>query len=302
MNPVQRFRSVAAATFLLTATAAFAQSFQKQSPPPGTTPVAHFYIDKQEITNLDYREYLYWLALVFGQDAAEYKQALPDTTVWRNSLNYAEPLVNQYFRHPAYENYPVVGVSFEQAQQYCSWRTDRVYEMKLIEAGLIPVDRQPSKDNYFTVERYLSGQFMGLKPDKTISVPRYRLPTKDEWELAASGRLDASVFPYGYDLSDKKIAAKLRKGQQVFQSRQVVKMQNKAASPITAPARSGFANGHELYNMIGNVAEMTAERGRCKGGSFQHTLEESKIADQITYTQPEAWLGFRCVCVPEMPR
>lgn len=302
MNPVQLLRSVAVAAFLFAAPAVFAQSSQKQSPPPGTTPVAHFYIDKQEITNLDYREYLYWLAHVFGRDAAEYKQALPDTTVWRNSLNYAEPLVNQYFRHPAYENYPVVGVSFEQAQQYCSWRTDRVYEMNLVKAGLIPVNRQQTKDTYFTAERYLAGEYMGLQPDEGIAVPRYRLPTKDEWELAASGPLDASVFPYGYDLSDKKIAAKLRKGHRVFHSRPTVKMQHSGETLCAAPARSSFPNNNDLYNMIGNVAEMTAEKGNCKGGSFRHTLEESKIADQITYTQPEAWLGFRCVCVPEMPR
>lgn len=302
MNPAQLSPSVAVAAFLLAATTVFAQSSQKQSPPPGTTPVAHFYIDKQEITNLDYREYLYWLAHVFGQDAAEYKQALPDTTVWQRALTYNEPLQVNYFRHPAFEKYPVVGVSYEQAVQYCSWRTDRVYEMQLIKAGLIPVNRQQTKDTYFTAGRYLAGQYMGLTPDKTIAVPRYRLPTKDEWEMAASGRLDASAFPYGYDLSDKKIAAKLRKGQRVFQSRQAEKAMDNNASPFTAIVTHGVPNGFSLYNMIGNVAEMTAEKGNCKGGSFRHTLEESKIADQITYTQPEAWLGFRCVCVPEIPR
>lgn len=288
--------------FLLTVTGVFSQAAQKQSPPPGTTLVAHFFIDKQEVTNLDYREYLYWLAHIFGLDAAEYKQALPDTTVWQKEFTYGEPMATNYFRHPAYENYPVVGVSYEQVQQYCSWRTDRVYEMQLMKAGLIPVNRQQTKDNYFTAERYLAGLYMGLKPEKHILVPRYRLPTKEEWELAASGRLDASLFPYGYDLTDKKIAAKLRKGQRIFQSRPIVEMQKSGAFLFTAPAHSGFPNSSALYNMIGNVAEMTAEKGKCKGGSFRHALEESKITDQIAYTRPEAWLGFRCVCVPEMPK
>ena len=302
MTSVRLSRSVAAAAFLLAAATVFAQSSEKQSPPPGTTPVAHFFIDKQEITNLDYREYLYWLALVFGKDAAEYKQAMPDTTVWQKEVTYNEPLVTNYFRHPAFDEYPVVGVSYDQAVQYCSWRTDRVYEIQLIKAGLIPVDRQPSKDSYFTADRYLSGQYMGLKPNKTIPLPRYRLPTNDEWELAASGRLDASAFPYGYDLSNKKIAAKLRKGQRVFQIRQAANTQTNNASPFTATATSGIPNGFKLYNMIGNVAEMTAEKGSCKGGSFLHAMEESKITARISYTRPEPWLGFRCVCVPELPR
>lgn len=287
---------------LFTATTVCAQSFTKQSPPPGTTPVAHFFIDKQEISNIDYREYLYWLALVYGPDAAEYRQDLPDTTVWQKVFTYNAPLVTNYFRHPAYDHYPVVGVSYEQAVRYCAWRTDRVYEKQLIEAGLIPVNRQPSNNNHFTAERYLSGEFMGLKPDKTIPVPRYRLPTKAEWELAASGNLDATLFPYGYDLQEKKIAAKLRKGQSVFQSRPAVKPENNAAALLTAPAASGFPNGFKLHNMIGNVAEMTAEKGVCKGGSFHHPLEESKITAQISYTAPEAWLGFRCVCIPEVPK
>jgi hypothetical protein len=54
--------------------------------------------------------------------------------------------------------------------------------------------------------------------------------------------------------------------------------------------------------MIGNVAEMLAEKGICKGGSFYHALDDCKITGQLTYTQPEPWLGFRCVCVPEMPK
>lgn len=284
------------------ANAVFSQTSRKQSPPPGTVAIAHFFFDQQEISNQDYREYLYWLGHVFGSDSDEYRQALPDTSVWRKPYMYGEPLDIQYFRHPAYDGYPVVGVSYEQATQYCAWRTDRVFEMQLVRANLIPVNSRQTRAEYFTAERYLAGRYMGLAPNRNIPVLRYRLPTKDEWEMAAAGKLDATIFPYGYDLTEKKIAGKLRKGECVFQTQQVIKMQDQTNKYwYAAPARSGFPNGFKLYNMIGNVAEMLAEKGISKGGSFHHALDDCKITGQLGYSQPEAWLGFRCVCVMEMP-
>ncbi|MGL6022857.1 MAG: SUMF1/EgtB/PvdO family nonheme iron enzyme, partial [Chitinophagaceae bacterium] len=75
--------------------------------------VPSFYIDKTEIANVHYREYTFWINLVFG--AAEYatvrKRARPDSLVWRSSLAYNEPYVKMYFTHPAYNFYPVVGVT-----------------------------------------------------------------------------------------------------------------------------------------------------------------------------------------------
>ncbi|MFN0012923.1 MAG: formylglycine-generating enzyme family protein [Saprospiraceae bacterium] len=279
-----------------------AQNPRKSSPPPGTTPVTTFFMDKQEITNLDYREYVFWLALVFGNESSQYRQALPDTTVWRADLAYNEPFVEHYFQHPAYANYPVVGVNYNQAISYCEWRTDRVYERDLVEAKIIPVNNKQSATDHFTTERYLAGEYLGLKPNKTILVPRYRLPTEDEWELAASGKLDATLFPFGYNLTDKKVAAQLSKGRQLFHTKRVIKLQNSPNNFCTSPVESGLPNGYGLYNTVGNAAEMIVEKGVCKGGSYRHLLEEGRVTNRMTYDKPASWLGFRCVCVREMAR
>jgi formylglycine-generating enzyme required for sulfatase activity len=98
-----------------------------------TLTVSSFYMDKYEVTNIAWREYLEWNAYVFGASKPELLEALlPDTTVWRDEMAYNEPYEEYYFRHPAYSFYPVVGVTWEQAMAYCQWRTDRVNEQLMV--------------------------------------------------------------------------------------------------------------------------------------------------------------------------
>lgn len=103
--------------------------------------IQSFYMDETEVTNRMYLEYLDWLKRVFPPSEQNYRNiyygAVPDTLVWRNRLGYNETMVNNYLRHPAYAEYPVVGVSWVQAAEFSKWRTDRVNERQLVEAGYI---------------------------------------------------------------------------------------------------------------------------------------------------------------------
>ena len=125
---------------------------------PRRVTVSSFYMDETEVSNIDYKEYLYWLERVFGESYPEVRiNALPDTLVWREELSFNEPFVETYFRHPSYNDYPVVGVSWLQANEYCKWRTDRVNEMILIERGILETNpEQRDEDNFNTCLLYTS--------------------------------------------------------------------------------------------------------------------------------------------------
>ncbi len=141
---------------------------------PRRVTVSSFYMDETEIRNLDYLEYLYWLSYVYASDYRFlYRQALPDTLVWRQRLAYNEPMVELYLRHPAYEEYPVVGVSWVQATKYCEWRTDRVNELILLREGIIDKYVAPQDQaKQFNLDAYLIyAENLDLSIDETGKGP-----------------------------------------------------------------------------------------------------------------------------------
>ncbi|MEY3585105.1 MAG: hypothetical protein RLZZ243_169 [Bacteroidota bacterium] len=142
--------------------------------------IASFYMDRTEVTNLHWLEYMYWMKRVYNKTYPHvYKKCLPDTLSWRTAMGYREKYVNYYLRHPSYADYPVVGVSWLQANDFCKWRTDRVNEAILVREGILKwhfadegsTDVGAANDanydkrfasvpqNMFSTENYLNGNY-----------------------------------------------------------------------------------------------------------------------------------------------
>lgn len=211
--------------------------------------VNSFYIWSVEVSNKCYREYLG--ALLNVRDTLSFKKALPDTLVWRDKLGYNEPYVDYYFRHPAYDDYPVVGLTYDQCMDFCRFLT----------------------------------KFYRSIPSVKYKGAEFDLPTETEWCFAAGGGQENAMFPWGTNRLQNS------KGQYLANYRQMSDASIKRSSTnpkqlevsehaddvfydnatVTAPVTSYWPNNYGLYNTSGNVEEFVKEKGISKGGSWKDT-------------------------------
>lgn len=244
--------------------------------PPGTVWLKdNMFMDKTEITNSNYREFLYCIKAQH-RSKSYCDSMLPDTTTWCKKYDKAGMQTGKmYFRHPSYQEYPVVGISYYQAVEFCKWRTERV--------------------NYFEAIKKNLAKWVPDTIYHGVQFVNYRLPTKEEWEYAAAAGLDKGRYPYGYEnITDDK-------NEEVSITAEYVNLHEKGFNyPVNSESVNfGKPNKYDLYNMLGNVAEII-DCGQYKGLSFNDYLVHNDSTYSYTqtwkYTKPECWLGFRCIC------
>ncbi len=231
--------------------------------------ISAYYMDDTEISNNEYRQFI---MAMLGGEGAEMDQAetpeggsgasvkdsilkflevyydkkltqeeldkiiYPDTLVWLRDFAYTynEPLVENYWWHPAFDNYPVVGVNWYAAQAFCNWR----------------------------------GQFYNsFRAEKELPpIPRFRLPTEAEWEYAARGGYEHKLYPWpGMYIRNSRgcLLANFKPGRGDYIADNF---------EYTAPVNAYWPNDYGLYNMSGNVAEWCEDDFEETGYVYDHDL------------------------------
>ena len=242
--------------------------------------IMSFWMSECEVTNAQYRAFL--SDLKTQNRTEDFQKSLPDTNAWQMKQIYLDPMVTQYFNHPAFDNYPVVNISNEGANLYCKWLAEKLKTE--------------------------------LGSDLSITV---RLPRSTEWTYAASGGLERAVYswsgPYLRDAKGCFLANFKSIGDEnITTIDSLPQLINDVSAQyfvdgaeLIAPSKTYLPNAFGLYNMSGNVSELVEKYSEVSdlgsmflghvaiGGNWNSTGYDIRITSEIPFEKANPFVGFR---------
>ena len=229
------------------------------------------HIGKFEVTNGEYN--LFLKNLKQSKNYELYYKCMIDSTRWSSVFPtaYHDPMIDFYHHHPAYDNYPVVNISYEGAVAYCKWLT-------------VQYNQQHPEEKYVS----------------------FRLPTEQEWRYAAGSKNEKAITSFPNDniltsnpnIKELKALGKFTKDGVSIPICYLGNIKTDSGYQAdggfhTTNVTSYPPNALGIYNTFGNVAEMTSTKGVIKGGSWADLFSECTFDKNATYSATDPRVGFR---------
>ncbi len=242
---------------------------------PTTKIAPNLGVDKSEITHFYWEEFLNYQKQYYGENSPEYRDNLPDTTLVKKGE--CEHYNSESYKHPAYRNMPMIGITQQQAQNYTTWRTNRVFEWYLESNEYITrILNAPKSD--FTVEKYYQN---GLT-DYTINtiekypyVPVFSLPSSEDYQRIKQ-----------LAIANNKLNTKSKSVKMTFEIDSIALCNLNEINTYIDPK---FKN--VVYYLESGIAEWTSDSNKVINGSIE--VNENHKKGDVTDANQLKYIGFR---------